>query len=313
MLNERRQNYENRPYGLAQFALIEALYPPRASVSLADDRRSGGSAGRQRSTTSATFFTRYYHPGERLAGDRGRHRDRPRRFRLAETWFDDIPAGPPVDRSRRRHGGSRRRRIVLEDRVELPRLYLAWPTPALFGAGDATLDLLGDMLANGRTSRLYRAAHPRRAHRGRRGGQPGVARARQRVPDHRDRRARPDAGRSRGVVVDETRRLGRERADGRTSWNEAGAQAEASFIYRLQTLGGFGGKCRSAERLQRLSRHAGLLRRGPAALSRRHRGRSRRRSRRLLDLSAMTALSVVPDGHGERALGGSTPAFAAAQ
>ena len=47
-------------------------------------------------------------------------------------------------------------RLLLEDRVELPRLYLAWITPAMFAADDAELDLAADILANGKTSRLYR-------------------------------------------------------------------------------------------------------------------------------------------------------------
>ena len=47
-------------------------------------------------------------------------------------------------------------RIQFEDRVELPRLYLAWLTPAMFAEGDADLDLATDLLANGKTSRLYR-------------------------------------------------------------------------------------------------------------------------------------------------------------
>ena len=45
---------------------------------------------------------------------------------------------------------------MLEDRVELPRLSISWLTPAMFAAGDADLDLAADVLANGKTSRLYR-------------------------------------------------------------------------------------------------------------------------------------------------------------
>jgi len=45
--------------------------------------------------------------------------------------------------------------LRLEDRVELPRVYLAWHTPAMFADGDAALDLAADMLAHGKTSRLY--------------------------------------------------------------------------------------------------------------------------------------------------------------
>ena len=39
VLNERRQNYENRPYGLAPMAMLAALFPAGPSVSLDDDRR----------------------------------------------------------------------------------------------------------------------------------------------------------------------------------------------------------------------------------------------------------------------------------
>ena len=41
--------------------------------------------------------------------------------------------------------------------MELPRLYMAWHSPALFADDDAELDLVADVLAGGKTSRLYRA------------------------------------------------------------------------------------------------------------------------------------------------------------
>ena len=49
------------------------------------------------------------------------------------------------------------RRLMLEDRVELPRLYLAWHSPAMFTDGDAEMDLLSDLFANGKVSRLYKS------------------------------------------------------------------------------------------------------------------------------------------------------------
>ena len=52
---------------------------------------------------------------------------------------------------------------MLEDRVELPRLYLAWRSPALFAEGDAASIVVAEVLANGKTSRLYRSlVHERR-------------------------------------------------------------------------------------------------------------------------------------------------------
>ena len=53
VLNERRQNYENRPYGLAGMALVARAVSARPSVPLADDRRRGRSARRAASTTCA--------------------------------------------------------------------------------------------------------------------------------------------------------------------------------------------------------------------------------------------------------------------
>ena len=47
-------------------------------------------------------------------------------------------------------------RLLLEDRVELPRLNLAWHSPRMFDDGDAALDIAADVLANGKASRLYR-------------------------------------------------------------------------------------------------------------------------------------------------------------
>src|SRR5690606_27959230 len=103
-----------------------------------------------------TFFSTYYHPGNAslvLAGDI----DTETAFDLAERYFGDIPAGPDVapvtapvpvldaDRC-----------LLLEDRVELPRLYMAWHSPALFTEGDADLDLVAEILGGGKTSRLYR-------------------------------------------------------------------------------------------------------------------------------------------------------------
>ena len=46
---------------------------------------------------------------------------------------------------------------MLEDRVELPRSISRWHSPAMFAADDAELDLAADLLAHGKTSRLYKS------------------------------------------------------------------------------------------------------------------------------------------------------------
>jgi zinc protease len=48
------------------------------------------------------------------------------------------------------------KRLLLEDRVELPRLYLAWPAPPHYAPAEAALIALGGILADGKNSRLFR-------------------------------------------------------------------------------------------------------------------------------------------------------------
>ena len=188
------------------------------------------------------FFRTYYHPANAslaLAGDI----DTERAFELAERYFGDIPAGvsPCAGRAPPRRS-TRERRLVLEDRVELPRLYLAWHSPAMFAAGDAELDLAADLLANGKTSRLYQHARLRAAHR-RSTCRPTRARASWRACSSSPRPPRR-ARRSADIAAVIDAEIARLAADGPTDaeMERGRAQAEAQFIYRLQTVGGFGGK-----------------------------------------------------------------------
>src|SRR5262249_27189631 len=101
------------------------------------------------------FFQRYYHPANAsiaLAGDF----DPAEALALVDQYFGEIPPGERVAPVRASASLAGDVRVVFEDRVELPRLYMAWLTPAMFAAGDADLDLANDLLANGKTSRLYR-------------------------------------------------------------------------------------------------------------------------------------------------------------
>jgi zinc protease len=48
------------------------------------------------------------------------------------------------------------KKLVVPDDVKLPRVYLAWHTPALYAPGDAELDLLSSTLTDGKSSRLFK-------------------------------------------------------------------------------------------------------------------------------------------------------------
>jgi len=153
--NERRQSYENRPYGLASILLDENLYPPDYPYhwptigSMADLSAAGYE-------DVVNFFRTYYLPNNAslvIAGDIDPVKTKAR----VEYWFSDIKPGPPVPPQPAPVAYlSSEKRIVQEDRVQLPRLYMAWLTPAGYTPGDAELDLLANVLAGGKNARLYR-------------------------------------------------------------------------------------------------------------------------------------------------------------
>jgi len=153
--NERRQSYENRPYGMASIVLDELLFaeghPYRwPTIGSMDD------------LTAATyedvveFFKTYYAPNNAslvVAGDIEPARAR----QLVETWFSEIPRGSavePVDAPPAVLRDVTRRTIA--DRVQLPRLFLAYLTPPLYAPGDAALDVVSSVLSGGKNSRLYK-------------------------------------------------------------------------------------------------------------------------------------------------------------
>jgi len=160
---------------------------------------------------------------------------------LARAYFEEIEPGDPVDAVEASAALTTDVRIFFEDRVEVPRLYLAWLTPAMFADGDADLDLGTDLLANGKTSRLYRrlvfderiATDVSAAQNSREiaGYTQITATA---APGH-------DLGELERAILEEVARLADE---GPTDDEiERGrVQAESQFVFRLQTVGGFGGK-----------------------------------------------------------------------
>jgi zinc protease len=239
VLNERRQSYENRPYGLAQFELMAALYPPAHPYHWPTIGEPADLAAASIEDVRA-FFRDYYHPGNAslaIAGDVATADA----LQMAEDLFGDIAGGAPVAPVVPPAVATGARRMALEDRVELPRLYLAWHSPGLFAPGDAELDLVSDLVANGRTSRLYRRLiHDRRIAAELAAGQSSrelggtfqvIASA---APGH-------TLDELEAAIHEEIDRFASEGPE--TAELERGrAQAEAAFVLRLQSLGGFGGK-----------------------------------------------------------------------
>jgi len=153
--NERRQSYENRPYGKVADVLPGALFPEGHPYSwpVIGSMADLSAASYQ---DVVDFFRKWYGPANAslvIAGDVN-----PKDVRAeVEKWFGDIPRSEPVEPIAPRPVLLKgEKRIVLEDRVQLPRLYLAWVTPPAFSPGDAALDAVAAILADGKNSRLYR-------------------------------------------------------------------------------------------------------------------------------------------------------------
>ncbi len=248
--NERRQSYENRPYGMADIVMDEMLYPKGhpyhwPTIGYMDDLTAASYED------VVDFFRKYYPPNNAslvIAGDI----DAARARALAQKWFGEIkPRDPvmPLEAPQAVLTGVQKR--TLTDRVQLPRLYLAWVSPAQFRPGDAALDLVSQILAGGKNSRLYKrlvydmqiaqdvAAFQASsdlsssfqvivtARLDRKGG---AAVTPQAAIDEIQR-----------VVDEELERIRRE-PPGAREMERALNQAEAAFYNAIEAVGGFGGK-----------------------------------------------------------------------
>ena len=153
--NERRQSIENRPYGIVTEAQYQALFPeghPYRAVVM------GSHADIQaiKLADVKAFARTYYRPNNAtlvLAGDFKPGEAK----KLVEKYFGKLKAGDPVPPVVAQQPViTAEKRVSVTDRIELPRLDLAWHSPAMFAAGDADLDVAANILGGGKASRLYK-------------------------------------------------------------------------------------------------------------------------------------------------------------
>ena len=152
--NERRQSFENQPYGIVEEAMYQALYPEGHPYRAAVIGSHADIQGIQLKDVKA-FARTYYRPNNAtlvLAGDF----DSRQAKALVRKYFGSLKAGPkPPEVHVAMPEITKERRLVVTDRIELSRLNLAWHTPSMFAAGDAELDLAAHVLGGGKASRLY--------------------------------------------------------------------------------------------------------------------------------------------------------------
>jgi zinc protease len=155
VLNERRQSYENAPYGPSSLALLDALFPPGhpyhgAIIGSPEDLASA------RLADARAFHAAYYAPSNAtlvIAGDF----DDAQARQWVQKYFGTLPTRPAPKRRRDVTPPlAKATRAVVPEPVELAKVSLAWITPPAYTSDDVALDLTTVVLATGKASRLYR-------------------------------------------------------------------------------------------------------------------------------------------------------------
>jgi zinc protease len=243
--NERRQSYENAPYGMAGVRIPELLYPKNHPyhwpvIGYMEDLTAASAEDVRE------FFRKYYAPQNAslvIAGDINPADAR----KKIEYWFADIKPGKPADPIEVPPAalGSVIKE-TLTDRVQLPRLYLCWLTPPFYAPGDAELDVVGSVLSGGKNSRLYkRLVYDLQI------AQDVTAFQASKMLGSIFQiivTARPSSdpsdqvlGKIKTIVDEELQRL-RDAAPDDREVQRVINQTEASFYGRMENVGGFGGK-----------------------------------------------------------------------
>ncbi len=303
--NERRQSYENRPYGLAFPLLNQTLYPASHPyhwpvIGSMDDLSAASY------DDVVAFYRTYYTPNNAslvVAGDIDLDQARA----WVETWYGSIPRGPePPPQAVAQPSLDGETRLVHQDAVQLPRVYLAWHSPAAFAPADAAATALASVLASGKNSRLYRRlvyeleiAQDVSAFQG--GNQLGGA-------FYIGVTARPGVGLGRLVdEVDAEIARVKDEAPAPRELERVVNGIEASFLDGLETVGGFSGK---ADQL-----NSYLVQTGTPDFFQEDLARFRALSPRDLSDAALSfltrdrvVLSVVPQGDTEAGVPGSETA-----
>jgi zinc protease len=238
--NERRQRVENQPYGMAGVVLEEMLYPEGHPY-------HWPVIGYMEDLTAASyedvvhFHASYYAPSNAslvVAGDIDPVATRA----LVEKWFGDVKPGAavaPMDIPGVALTEVKKR--TLTDKVQLPRLYMAWLTPALYAPGDAALDIVSAVLTGGKNSRLHkRLVYDLQMVQDIQAYQYSRA-----LSGYFTIEVTPRPGQAldeiQRIIDEEIARLQRE---GPTAYEIQRAlnQIEASYYGRIERVGGFGGK-----------------------------------------------------------------------
>ena len=153
--NERRQNYENVPYGKSHLEILPLLFPlPHPynwpTIGYQDDLEAASISDIHE------FFKKFYSPSNAslaIVGDI----DLKETEELVNNYFGDLPSVNKPDLMKRFDSPLNSDvQTTIYDKVQFPRVYLNWPTPPLFSCEEPTFEILSNILGNGKSSILHR-------------------------------------------------------------------------------------------------------------------------------------------------------------
>ena len=154
--NERRQRIDNQPYGRVGEILSAAMYP-------ASHPYSWSVIGSMEDLSAASeedvknFFRLYYAPNNAILSIVGDFEPAQAKAWVSK-YFAAIPQGKPITRPKIAPVTmTAEKRLVFEDKVPVPRLYILWPSVGEKHEDQYALSVLGPVLAGARTARLTKA------------------------------------------------------------------------------------------------------------------------------------------------------------
>jgi len=154
--NERRQSTESQPYGIVEEAVYHTLFPkehPYYAVVIGSHQDIQAA----KLADVRNFFKQYYSPNNAsiaIVGDIDKAKTRA----MVEKYFGTLKKGPEVPPVQVKTPEiTSERRVTVQDRVELPRVFMAWIAPPIFKPGEAEANIAAAILGQGKSSRLYKS------------------------------------------------------------------------------------------------------------------------------------------------------------
>jgi zinc protease len=154
--NERRQSYDNQPYGRVGEIFAAAMYPAGHPYSWPVIGSMTDLSAASEEDVKA-FFRLYYAPNNATIAIVGDF-DPAQAKAWVTKYFGDLPQGKQVQRPSVPLGKLQAgKRLVYEDSVQVPRLYIQWPSVGVKSEDDYALSVMGSILSGPRTARLTKA------------------------------------------------------------------------------------------------------------------------------------------------------------